>query len=88
MKITFDPAKDVLNQQKHEVPLIEARYFEWHTAVIWSDNRRDYGENRLVALGYIGQRLHVLVFVERDKQARIISLCKANRREVKRYAET
>ena len=46
----------------------------------------------MVALGYIGLRLMVLVFVERPAnkptQRRIISLRKANQREVKRYAET
>jgi uncharacterized protein (DUF4415 family) len=53
MKITFDPVKGVLNRQKHGVSLADADYFEWHTAVVWSDNRRDYGENRSVALGYM-----------------------------------
>lgn len=45
-----------------------------------------------VALGYIGLRIMALVFVDRPSEQpterRIISLRKANSREVKRYAET
>ena len=46
----------------------------------------------MVALGYIGLRIMALVFVDRPPEQpterRIISLRKANSREVKRYAET
>jgi uncharacterized DUF497 family protein len=38
-----------------------------------------------VAIGYIGLRLHVLCFTPIDGGVRIISLRKANQREVKRY---
>ena len=74
------------------VSLTEAAGFEWGTAVVWPDTRRDYGEARMVALGYIGLRIMALVFVDRPPEQpterRIISLRKANSREVKRYAET
>ena len=57
-----------------------------------ADTRRDYGEARMVALRYIGLRIMALVFVDRPPEKpterRIISLRKANSREVKRYAET
>lgn len=92
MNVTFDPAKDAANVAKHGVSLTEAAGFEWDTAVLWSDTRRDYGEARMVALGYIGLRISALVFVDRPAEQpterRIISLRKANSREVKRYAET
>ncbi len=38
--------------------------------------------------GYIGHRLHVMVFCLRAETVRVISLRKANPREVKIYAET
>ncbi len=92
MNVTFDPAKDAANVAKHGVSLTEAAGFEWDSAVVWSDTRRDYGEARMVALGYIGLRIMALVFVDRPPEQpterRIISLRKANSREVKRYAET
>ncbi len=92
MNVTFDPSKDTANLAKHGVSLTEAAGFEWGTAVMWPDTRRDYGEARMVALGYIGLRIMVLVFVDRPPEQpterRVISLRKANSREVKRYAET
>ena len=92
MNVTFDPAKDAANMAKHGVSLTEAAGFEWGTAVVWPDTRRDYGEARMVALGYIGLRIMAPVFVDRPPEQpterRVISLRKANTREVKRYAET
>ena len=91
MRVTFDPAKYAANLAKHGISLNEAVGFEWGTAVVWPDTRRDYGEPRMVALGYIGLRIMALVFVDRppDKptERRIISLRKANTREVNRYAK-
>jgi uncharacterized DUF497 family protein len=89
MFITFDPKKDEKNIEKHDgVSLAEAVGFEWDEAVTWPDQRQDYGENRMVGLGYIGNRLFNVVFVDRGEERRIISLRKANQREVKRYAQT
>ena len=92
MNVTFDPAKDAANLAKHGFSFLDAVGFEWETAVVWPDTRRDYGEARMVALGYIGLRIMALVFVDRPPEQpterRIISLRKANTREVKRYAET
>ena len=51
----------------------------------WIDDRADYGELRIVALAPIGDRLFFVVFVDRDEGRRIISLRRANRREVNHY---
>ena len=92
MNVTFDPAKDAVNLAKHGFSLLDAVGFEWETAVVWPDTRRDYGEPRMAALGYIGLRIMSVVFVDRPPEQpterRVISLRKANTREVKRYAET
>ena len=92
MNLTFDLVKSAANLAKHGFSLVDATGFEWDTAVVWPDKRRDYEEARLVALGYIGLRVMVVVFVDRPPEQaterRIISLRKANSREVKRYAET
>ena len=88
MKITFDILKNRSNFSKHGVELSLASSFEWNTAVTWEDLREHYGETRLIAIGYIGLRLYVVVYVDRANTRRIISLRKANRREVMKYAET
>lgn len=85
MDIEFDPTKDQANREKHGLSLALADEFEFDTALIEIDERRDYNEERFVALGLIAERVHVMVFTVRGEAIRVISLRKANRREVKRY---
>ena len=87
VNISFDPAKDAANRAKHGVSLAEAADIEWDTVWSWPDLRRLYGEPRLAGIGYIGLRLYLVVFTDRGDVRRIISLRKANAREVARYAK-
>lgn len=85
IRYAFDPAKQALNVERHRVWFHEAQDFDWETARLTIDARRDYGEARWTATGLIGQRLHVMVFTLRDTTVRLISLRKANTREIQRY---
>ena len=85
MHIVFDPEKDATNLSKHGVSLAAAARLDWDAALAWIDDRADYGELRIVALAPIGERLFFVVFVDRDGARRIISLRRANRREVNHY---
>jgi hypothetical protein len=85
MKITFDPAKDAANLAKHGVSLELARTLEWGTLRAKTDTRRDYGETRKIGYALIGTRLYCVVFTDRGKERRLISLRKANSREVRIY---
>ena len=85
MQFDFDPAKDALNRRKHGLSLGRARDFDWPAAVIELDNRRDYGERRFRAYANMDGRLHMAAFTLRNGVTRIISLRRANKREVKRY---
>ena len=87
MKIDFDPAKDRLNTEKHGLSLAVAASLEWDAALLWFDDRRDYGENRVLALAPKTGILYYVAFVDRGELRRIISLRRANRREVKRYVQ-
>lgn len=90
MNVTFDPAKDAANLAKHGLSLLDAVGLEWEAALVWSDKRRDYGEPRMVGLVPVNDKLFCVVFVDRPPEQaterRIISLRKANNREVRRYA--
>ncbi|MDZ5697824.1 BrnT family toxin [Chelativorans sp. M5D2P16] len=81
-------AKAERNFAKHGVSFEEARAFEFETALIVVDNRRDYGEVRYAALGFIGDRLHQMAYTLRDGAVRVISLRKANERENRIYEES
>lgn len=86
MTITFDPAKDAVNQAKHGISLALAAELEWDSAVVWPDLRRAYGEARQCALALLEERLFFVAFVDRADGRRIISLRKANDREKMHYA--
>jgi uncharacterized DUF497 family protein len=88
MRIEFDPAKDETNQAKHGVSLALAIELDWDAALVWIDGRFEYGETRMVALAPETNILYYVAFVDRGAVRRIISLRRANRREVKHYVES
>ncbi|MDB5986139.1 MAG: hypothetical protein JWR16_1192 [Nevskia sp.] len=85
MDVSFDPAKSERNVEMRGIPFSMAAEFDWSSALVVEDVRKDYGEQRLQAFGFINARLHVLVFTPRAGKVHVISLRKANAREVKRY---
>lgn len=85
MNISYNPGKNKKNIAERGISFERVSEFEWSSALIVEDIRKDYGEPRFQALGLIGKRLYVLVFTPRAGQVHVISLRKANRREVKRY---
>lgn len=87
MKITFDPIKDQANQLKHGVSLTLARKLDWSELFAKPDTRRDYGELREISYGVIDSRLYCMVFTRRGSHIHIISLRKANSREVQNYVQ-
>ena len=88
MQLSFDPVKNERNVQKRGLAFALVSELDWATAVIDEDTRKNYGERRFRALGCIGERLYALVFTPRVGKLHIISLRKANSREVKRYDKT
>jgi uncharacterized DUF497 family protein len=88
MRIEFDPAKDDANQAKHGVSLVMAVELDWEAALVWVDDRFEYNEMRMIALAPNTGILYYVAFVDRVATRRIISLRRANRREVKHYAES
>jgi uncharacterized DUF497 family protein len=59
--------------------------FEMETAMICLDIRQNYGEPRFNALGLIENRLYHMTFTVRGDAICVISLRKANKREVNHY---
>ena len=83
----WDEAKAQANLAKHGVAFEAIYGFDWETAMVMVDDRNDYGEDRYIAIGFIIDRLHVAIVTPRGDDLRVISLRKANRAEMKRYAE-
>ena len=87
MKFTYDSVKNDSNLRKHGLPLSDASLLGWNTAFSWIDERKNYGEERRIALALMNQRLYCVVYVESKATIRVISLRKANIREVDEYEE-
>ena len=85
MAIPYDPDKNEKNIAQRGISFDRAADFEWSSALVVEDKRADYDEPRYQALGFIEERLHMLVFTPRAGDMHVISLRKANKREVKRY---
>lgn len=87
MRIAFDPIKNERNLRERGLSFERVAEFNFETALYALDERRDYPEPRIVAIGLLGDRVHVLCFTEVAGGIRVISFRKANAREVKRYAQ-
>lgn len=87
MAVTFDPEKDAKNRAEHGLSFERVAELEWDTAVVREDTRRDYGETRLLVMARLDGRLHAAVVTPRGEDLHVISLRKANKREVKRYGK-
>jgi len=85
MQYEWDEKKRLANFVRHEIDFADAVNFEWDTAIEARDDRFDYGEERWVAVGFISDRLYVMVYTFRPPNIRIISLRKANKRETLFY---
>ncbi len=88
IEIEYDPAKNKSNLEKHGLSLAVAADFEWETAQIEEDIRLVYSDERFRATGWLGERLHVVIFCKRGAATRVISFRAANEREAKRYANS
>ncbi len=85
MKFEWDEAKAAANQRKHGVAFEDAVRFEFDTALVGIDDDFAYGEERFKAYGFIGVKIYVLIYVERNGVLRIISLRQASRQEIRNY---
>lgn len=88
MRVEYDPIKDAVNLGKHGLSLALAAELDWDAALVWIDERLDYGERRMIALAPKTDVLFYVAFVDRGTARRIISLRRANRREVKHYVQS
>lgn len=61
---------------------------DWEGALVWVDDRFGYEELRMIALAPRAETLYYVAFVDRGEARRIISLRRANRREVKHYVRS
>ncbi|MGA2672683.1 MAG: BrnT family toxin [Terracidiphilus sp.] len=85
VEIAYDPQKHERNLRERNLGFDEAAGFDFASASYFGEVRK--GEHRLVAVGYLRRRLHMLCFIPRDRGIRVISFRKANDREARKYGK-
>lgn len=81
----WDPEKDRKNQEKHKLPLTAAVNFDFSTANIFQDARRDYGERRYNAYGFDTEGHAMCLCFTFRECIRFISYRPMNSRERKKF---
>ena len=85
MDIEFDPAKREKTLLERGLDFADAPQIFVGRYLTMEDLREPYPEPRFITVGGLGGRMVVLVWTTRGTARRIISMRKANDREVARY---
>jgi uncharacterized DUF497 family protein len=85
MKIEFDPEKRQQTLSGRGLDFCRAGEVFAGRHYTADDLRQDYGEPRKITAGLLDGRMVVMVWTPRGESRRIISMRKANEREIERY---
>ena len=86
MRISFDPTKRTKTLEERGLDFQDAPEVFKGITVEVDDERKDYGERRVLCFGLLGGRLVVVGYTPRDAVRHIFSMRKANDREQTRLA--
>ena len=88
MRFTFDPRKRAANLKNHGLDLADAQaVIKSGATVTFEDRRFDYGEERFVTIGPLGDLLVTLITVETEDEIRSISMWESTSHEKETYRE-
>lgn len=87
VRLEYDEAKSARNLRERGIAFDRFVDLDTESSITVEDRRRDYGEIRLRVMGLIDGRVHVAVVTMRDSVVSVISLRRANSREVRFYAK-
>ncbi|SPJ25455.1 BrnT family toxin [Palleronia abyssalis] len=85
VKLEWDEQKREATFMARGLDFAEVALIDWETAITLEDTRQPYPETRFITLAPIRGRLCVVAWCYRNDVLRVISLRKANAREVKLY---
>jgi uncharacterized DUF497 family protein len=81
MRYTWHEAKRRKNLNKRGLDFADAGKVFSGPTFTFEDNRMNYGEQRWVTLGLLGEKVVVIVHTEADEEIRGVSMRKANKNE-------
>jgi uncharacterized DUF497 family protein len=83
--LEWDEEKRLLTLEKRGLNFADAAFIFAGETYNFPDCRKDYGEQRIITIGFLLNRMVVLVWTPRSNNRRIISMRKANEREYEEY---
>lgn len=86
MQIEFDSEKRLRTLVERQLDFARAGEIFAGAHMTAADTRIDYGELRFTTVGVLDARMVILVWTQRGEARRIISMRKANEREIARFA--
>ncbi|MBU2857699.1 BrnT family toxin [Acidithiobacillus ferrooxidans] len=87
MRIEFDPDKRDKTLAERGLDFARAGEVFAGVNVTAEDARFDYGEPRFITVGVLDNRMVVMVWTPRGEARRIISMRKANEREIAKFTQ-
>ena len=84
-KITFDPDKRESTLRERGLDFLNAPIVFDGLKLEYPDDRRDYGEVRMITVGYLRRRMVVVGWTPRGDARHVFTMRKANDREKKKY---
>jgi uncharacterized protein len=85
MRITFDRAKREQTLRERGIDFKDAKHVFAGRTLDREDERADYGEVRMQTVGYLNDRMVMIVWTQRGVAKRVISMRKCNAKEQKKF---
>lgn len=84
--VEFDEAKRLSTLESRGLDMARAEEVFGGPTLTSEDDRKNYGEDRFITIGFLDDSMVILVWTPRNDAYRIISMRKANERERRTYA--
>ena len=87
MKIIYDPVKRAVTLAERGMDFEDAVELFRGDTLDFPDDRRDYGELRMLTVGHLRGRMMIVIWTPRGSSRHVISMRKANAREKARFGK-
>ena len=87
MKIIYDPVKRAVTLAERGLDFEDAVELFRGDTLDFPDDRRDYGELRMLTVGHLRGRMMIVIWTPRGSSRHVISMRKANAREKARFGK-
>lgn len=88
VEFEWDEIKRTEVYKKHGVDLLEAALIFENDVLEKEDTRRDYGEQRMIALGMSEGEIYIVIYTRRDNVYRLITAWKGGQRDREEYEKS